>query len=337
MSSRQLSRTRRFHRPWVWMIPAWVVLGLLTLYSAYVLLVYPRMFWGGYLLLPFGVGVAGLYLVFENRGHYLETSNEHVLIQTPWYSLRATWTDVLGVGRTQNALVSVDCLVIRAGDYTAKASFGVRSDYFLRLRFPDIERAIPLSDWSICDWRRGPLGSEIQRHATGLTPGGWREPTESPNLTLYDDYRAQALAELKAKRRDFQSRCGPWLARSWAFDGVGGTLRFGEPGQRCLTVNAVYLGNYAERLSVWQWAWGNLEVAEPARIQSARMKDLFRITSLHAFENPDPFIVRDVRVTWEFAAVAVRHLGALGCVRLGTSSRGTYACFVVDAPRLSDC
>ena len=64
------------------------------------------------------------------------------------------------------------------------------------------------------------------------------------------------------------------------------------------------------------------------------MKDLAARTTMRILEDPDPFVIQDDRIAWELAAVCTQHLDAIGCVRVLTSSRGTYAYFVITEAQL---
>ena len=334
MAHQRPPKSQRFYTSWVWFIPLGLIVAFVTVLTALSWVVNSPGDWPWACLLPVGALVATVASLVLRRRTYIETSEAGIRLHTSLYTLQAAWKDVWGVGRTTIAYWPNDVLVLRRGDYTVGLLGGARLDSIERQRFPDIERAIPLQPFAIFGWRRSAIGSALRRHLPTLTAGGWVEPDCTFNESVYDAYAAEAVKQFRARQRRLQSQCGSWLMKRWSFDGARNLLRWGDAGPTHLETSVVYVGNFAERLGLWQWAWGHLSVAASARDRAAVLKDLAARTTMRILEDPDPFVIQDDRIAWELAAVCTQHLDAIGCVRVLTSSRGTYAYFVITEAQL---
>lgn len=318
---------QRFHQPWVLAIPFVVVAALIVTYSLFFSIVHPHWFWSGGCILPIAVILWGALGVLGVRRPTLEMTAEGVKIDTAWYELSASWTDVLGIAPARVWLFRPASLILRRGQYREKQVVGLRLDWFIRKRYPDIEKAIPLSPFALFDWRTGGVGKTLQILAPTLMPGAWREQSASTETVDYVEYSQAATEELRAKQARFAVRYGDWLSRPWRHDARLGKIVFVGQGDAELEVDVLYIGNYTERLFTWQWMWGSPKATEETLFRAGRLRELYDVTGLRVFGEPGPFIVEGDKMAWELAAVSVKYMGAESCFRLSTSGVGSYAYF----------
>jgi uncharacterized protein DUF6882 len=79
------------------------------------------------------------------------------------------------------------------------------------------------------------------------------------------------------------------------------------------------IGTFSPEYQSWLWAWANEDFPEVARAASRRMQRLHAVTGFRVFL--DNGIGASLADAWDFAALAVHQLGAIGvfrCPSVGT-------------------
>lgn len=136
----------------------------------------------------------------------------------------------------------------------------------------------------------------------------------------FDAFVAAAVEELARKQDELVTKYGFGSCDGFLFDQPSGTLKLiDEAGATQARATVIPLGSYAEGSGTWKWAWANDSVAEPLRAQSRKVRELAELTGMDLFR--DPAFEAAPAMAWQAAAMAVKHLGALGCykARIGRS------------------
>ena len=138
----------------------------------------------------------------------------------------------------------------------------------------------------------------------------------------WEAFRAGAVQELRQKQRRLTTEHGIGTYSRWWFEQETGTLKFYDRADRLgLEADFIDIGSYAPRAGTWQWAWSNDSVAPEQRKASCRLREIRALTGMAIIDREEPFEIDEVQA-WELAALAVMHLGALGCYRAPTSENG---------------
>jgi len=125
-----------------------------------------------------------------------------------------------------------------------------------------------------------------------------------------------AMAALMSKQEELQRLYTLGDMERWWLDQESATLKFFDAHDR-LAVEAQILniGSFSPKHSSWKWAWSNPTVPQALREQALPLKELQAITGYELFGNDEAVALEDESMAWELTAIAVQHLGALGCYR----------------------
>ena len=131
-----------------------------------------------------------------------------------------------------------------------------------------------------------------------------------------------AMDELNAKQRKLSDEFGLGALARWWFDQETEELGFfDESNTKVLEAKVVDIGSYASNSNTWKWAWANDSVLPGLREKAISLKALADLTGEPLFAEVDPFEVEDEHMAWELAAVAVRHLGAIGVYKAPSTNK----------------
>lgn len=180
--------------------------------------------------------------------------------------------------------------------------------------------------------RRHPrLARLLKRPRRSRSLPSWRFAVYGPEMTsgLDDDRRFAALAaaacralEEKQERLGAEYRLGTFAR--WHYDQDTALLRFfDEAGRVRLIADFIDIGSFSRKSETWRWAWSNDSVPLMMRQKAYRLRELCAATGQAIFHREDAFKIEEAKA-WELAAIAVMHLGAVGCYRAPASDCGLY-------------
>lgn len=139
----------------------------------------------------------------------------------------------------------------------------------------------------------------------------------------FDAFVVTARSELDAKQDRLSTEYDLGAAESWFFDQATAKLQFFDDRQHLMVeAEVIDAGSYSPRSSSWKWAWGNDSVLPALRKEAEKLKELEAITGLELFGEAHAFEVDDEDSAWDLTAMAVKHLGALGCYRAPSKEDG---------------
>ena len=144
----------------------------------------------------------------------------------------------------------------------------------------------------------------------------------------------EAQAELDQKQDALQSDYLLGSLPRWWFDQTTEKLNFeDEYGHVLLEADVIDIGSFSPKSKTWKWAWSNDSVLPGLREKAVRLKELEAVTGFEIFGSSDAFAV-DEPMAWELAALAVKHLGAVGCYRAPSSAAdGPYSFLAITKMR----
>ena len=129
-----------------------------------------------------------------------------------------------------------------------------------------------------------------------------------------DAFISRCVENLQVKNEHLRTAYGLGTFKRWFFSQQTGLLQFSdERGHVKMEAVYTYIGSFSTKSNTWQWGWANVSILEPLREKSAKLKELSQITGAPVFETPG--FAGDEAMAWELSAMAVEHLGALGCYR----------------------
>ena len=135
---------------------------------------------------------------------------------------------------------------------------------------------------------------------------------------------ASAYAELEDKQKRLETEYGIGTFARWHYDMDTALLRFFDAdGRARLVAEFIDIGSFARQSHSWKWAWANQHVPPELREKASKLHALCASTGLAIFHQADAFETDEV-TAWELAAIAVKHLGALGCYRAPATDGGLY-------------
>ncbi|PPE75196.1 hypothetical protein C3942_05850 [Solimonas fluminis] len=128
--------------------------------------------------------------------------------------------------------------------------------------------------------------------------------------------------ELHDKQQALADRHGIGKFARWWFDQNIGRLQFFDADDRlALEAEVIEAGSYSPRSNTWMWAWANPSLLAPLRERASRLRALEELTGYEIFGRDHAFEIEDEAMAWELAAIAVKHLGAMGCYRAPSSKQ----------------
>lgn len=136
-----------------------------------------------------------------------------------------------------------------------------------------------------------------------------------------------AVQELREKQKRLSNDHGIGGFARWWFDQGTASLQFFDgKGRLGLEASIIDIGSYSPPSGTWKWAWCNDSVLPVLQKAASPLRELCAITGMPIFHQERPFKI-DEPGAWELAAIAVRHLGAIGCYRAPSSGDGP-TCFL---------
>lgn len=131
----------------------------------------------------------------------------------------------------------------------------------------------------------------------------------------FEAFRAEAYDELQAKQASLQTVYNLGALGRWWFDQEAQTLQFFDAQDRLrVEADVIHIGSYSRRSDTWLWAWANVSLLPKLRARAETLRALESMTGSSLFGEADTFEV-DEPMAWELAALAVKHLEAMGCYR----------------------
>lgn len=139
----------------------------------------------------------------------------------------------------------------------------------------------------------------------------------------FDEFLESANSELRQKQEALSSQFGLGAFQRWSFDQTTERLQFYDrsDGLR-VAADVADIDSYSEQSSTWLWAWANSSVTDSLRRRAETLKALESLTGLAIFSRANAFKIEDEAMAWELAALAVKHMDALGCYRAPSSRPG---------------
>jgi len=132
-----------------------------------------------------------------------------------------------------------------------------------------------------------------------------------------------ANSELQQKQARLGTDYGLDDVSTWGFDQATEKLQFFDEQMRLVVeADVIDAGSYSPKSISWKWAWGNESVLPALRKKAERIRELEAITGVAIFGEPMAFKIDDENMAWELAAMAAKHLGALGCYRAPSKEDG---------------
>lgn len=131
----------------------------------------------------------------------------------------------------------------------------------------------------------------------------------------FEAFREEACDELRVKQASLQAAYQLGTHGRWWFDQEAETLQFFDAQDRLrLEADVIHIGSYSRRSDTWLWAWANVSLLPKLRAKAETLRALESTTGYELFGDADTFEV-DEPMAWELAAIAVKHLAAMGCYR----------------------
>lgn len=135
------------------------------------------------------------------------------------------------------------------------------------------------------------------------------------NEDEFEAFLEASTAALQQKQEALEKQYSLSKMGRWTLDHHEGHLDFlDELGRRKLRFVTTPIGTFASKRESWKWAWANDKIEKPWRERADKLRSLYEKTEYDLFREEDEFAVDEV-MAWELAAMAVAHLGALGCYR----------------------
>lgn len=145
----------------------------------------------------------------------------------------------------------------------------------------------------------------------------------------FELFLAKATNELKEKQAHLTTAYGFGTHKRWMFENDKAKLQFfDQDDQLVIEADIIDIGSYSPAANTWKWAWAYDSINPVLKIDSLRVKELEEITDLIIFGQQEP-IEADEYLAWELAAMAVKHLNAMGCYRAFSSARNVNMFFAI--------
>ena len=140
----------------------------------------------------------------------------------------------------------------------------------------------------------------------------------------------QASSQLREKQEHLDQQYELSTYTRWSFEQATGTLQFFDQNDRLkLEADVINIGSYSSKSNSWRWAWCNPSILEHLRKKAERLKELEDITGVQLFGHDTAFSIEGESMAWAFAALAVKHLSALGCYRAQSTRTEGLQIFLV--------
>jgi hypothetical protein len=131
----------------------------------------------------------------------------------------------------------------------------------------------------------------------------------------FDRFVDRARAELESKQESLTRSYGFGRYEKFWFDQLTGKLQLKDSSGRVeVEADVTPIGSFSENSGTWKWAWSNESIVDALRQRSERLKELHAITGMDVFAAPA--FRADEQMAWDATAMAVSHLGCMGCYRM---------------------
>lgn len=145
----------------------------------------------------------------------------------------------------------------------------------------------------------------------------------------FDQFVETCLQELKAKQATLEAQYGLGGMGRWHIDQDQQSLDFFDASNELkIRFSVTPIGSFAANTETWKWAWANPHIKPAMREKAATLKTLHDKTEYDLFKD-DGMFESDMVMAWELAAMAVNHLGALGCYK--APNQETHLFLALDA------
>jgi hypothetical protein len=151
------------------------------------------------------------------------------------------------------------------------------------------------------------------------------------NDNEFEVFLTSANSELKTKQAQLVEEYGFGSHKRWMYENDKNILQFfNADDSLALEAQIIDIGSYSPSASTWKWAWAYENISPAMKEESLRFKELEEMTDLIVFGEKEPFEA-DEYLAWELAAMAVKHVDALGCYRAFSSARNVNMFFAIMA------
>jgi hypothetical protein len=145
----------------------------------------------------------------------------------------------------------------------------------------------------------------------------------------FELFSTSANAELKEKQANLTKNYGFGSHKRWMFENDKAKLQFFDHEDKLvIEADIIDIGSFSPSASTWKWAWAYESINPALKVDSLRIKELEDITDLVIFGEKEP-VEADEYLAWELAAMAVKHLNAMGCYRAFSSARNVQMFFAI--------
>jgi len=145
----------------------------------------------------------------------------------------------------------------------------------------------------------------------------------------FELFLTSANDELKEKQAHLTATYGFGSHKRWMFENDKAKLQFfNQDDKLVIEADIIDIGSYSPSASTWKWAWAYESINPVLKNDSLRIKELEEITDLVIFGEKEP-VEADEYLAWELAAMAVKHLNAMGCYRAFSSARNVQMFFAI--------
>ena len=149
------------------------------------------------------------------------------------------------------------------------------------------------------------------------------------NDAEFESFLTSASEELKEKQAHLTKSYGFGSHKRWMFENDKGKLQFFDHDDKLvIEADIIDIGSYSPSASTWKWAWAYDSINPALKVDSLRIKELEDVTDLVIFGESKP-VDADEYLAWELAAMAVKHLNAMGCYRAFSSARNVQMFFAI--------
>ena len=152
----------------------------------------------------------------------------------------------------------------------------------------------------------------------------------------FEAFLSSATEELSKKQESLKEQYALGTCGRWWFDQRTETLQFfDEADNLVIEADVVQIGSYSPKSNTWKWAWGNTSVLPGLRKKAEPLKELEDLTGFEIFGYEHAFEIEDEVMAWEFAAISVKHLGALGCYKAPSADGPTLFLAITNVWRIA--
>ena len=145
----------------------------------------------------------------------------------------------------------------------------------------------------------------------------------------FEFFLTTATAELKEKQAHLTSAYGFGSHKRWMFENDKAKLQFfNQENQLVIEADIIDIGSYSPANNTWKWAWAYESINPVLKADSLRIRELEEVTDATIFGEQKP-VEADEYLAWELAAMAVKHLNAMGCYRAFSSARNVNMFFAI--------